>query len=260
MELGPIFQQNFNTISPDYKAFACQKHECRKCSLYEHYNQVTQSEGNAANPTFVFIGEAPGKDEIEQVRPFIGKAGQCLRLELRKHRTTFNKSTTLLTNLLPCRPPNNKFPQKGLGPWRVEESEEYDAKKLVKQCMSRWLIPELRMLRPKVIVTIGSQPLEFLRQEKGITTHHGTWLFLDDYRAWSYALYHPSYVLRCANDPAKQHVVQEFVDDIDVLAKTWQELVLNDPRLEMDELTWKKHRALEWRIKNHLVTPKPLSA
>ena len=134
MLLKQIVTNNFYCISDEYKSFIDLKHECHKCRLREDYgHNPIQSEGCANNPTFMFIGESPGQDELEQNRPFVGKAGQKLRGEIRKYPYTFTRENTIITNVIACRPMNNKFPSGS-------------DKELADTCFSTWLKKEIKIL------------------------------------------------------------------------------------------------------------------
>lgn len=201
-----VISANFPEVSKSYERFALEKDKCRSCALYSIYGQVTQAEGCTHSPTFMFIGEAPGADEVEKNRPFIGAAGQRLRQELRKFPSVFNKKTTLISNVVACRPENNKFP-------------DHD---VANACFGLWLEQEIRLVRPKIIVALGNQPLRYIRNETGITTKRGTWKHLGKYGAWSFATYHPSYVIR--QERAKdEQVIANFEADIAELAISWQD-------------------------------------
>lgn len=263
MEIYAVLERNFTNISAEYKKFAKEKDKCRLCSVYQHYKQVGQSEGNAKNPTFLFVGEALGKDETEQVRPFVGRAGQRLREELRKFSSVFNRKTTLISNVLACRPENNSFPKDNVGyhwivPSGSEVSRHCKARELVNFCATNWLRKEIDIVRPKVIVTLGSQSLDYVRGDRGITANRGTWKFLPAFQAWSLATYHPSYVLRCANDPSKDHVPHQFSEDIQKIAKSWRDIVDEDPRMQMDREEWKQNRLLENAISRGIVMAEPI--
>ncbi len=256
MKIENILQRNFTRISDKYRKFALAKDKCRQCSIYNEYKQVGQSEGNALDPTFFFYGEALGKDEVEQVRPFIGLAGQRFRAELRKHKHVFTKKNTIISNLLSCRPKNNKFPRPSDGheyfmPANLLKSKDpyapyvvSNALSVVKNCMSHWVGKEIKLLRPKIIIALGATALDYMMDEGGITANRGKWVFLNQWRAWGFATFHPSYVLRCErrND---SHVVQQFEDDIKKLANSWHFVVTNDKRLKLSDDEWKKQAALD---------------
>jgi DNA polymerase len=260
MELEAVLVRNFTCISDQYKKFATKKDACRKCSIHKHYKQVGQSEGNAVDPTFMFVGEALGKDETEQVRPFIGRAGQRLRQELRKH-AAFTRRNSIISNVLVCRPLNNVFPRDSAGPYEIykqEGTKQVQARDVVHWCSKNWLRREIALLRPKVLVTLGGQALDFIRGERGITANRGTWKFLSALQVWSMATYHPSYVMRCENDKAKEHIPYQFAEDMGKIAKTWRSVVDEDPRMKMSPEEWKREHALDQAVTRGVVMPEAL--
>lgn len=230
MDIEKILDRNFTRITDEYRAFALKKDKCQKCSIYKHYQQVGQSEGNAKDPTFMFIGEALGSDEVEEVRPFIGAAGRVLRTEIRKYPKAFKKSNTIISNVLACRPLNNKFPA---GDYSPE----------VKTCTTNWLFQEIKMLRPKIVITLGNPALKYVRGDWGITANRGKWRFLPQFRVWSFATYHPSYVMR-SEGTDKQFVVEQFQNDIKAVAKMWH-TITGDYRLAMNDEEWKRKAAMD---------------
>lgn len=220
---------NFSHISEEYNQFNKNKLKCTKCSVYNHYKTVVPSEGNAKNPTFVFVGQSPGQDEVINGRPFIGKAGQKLRTEIKKHNI-FNKNNTLITNLMPCRPKNNKFPKDSYAKEELNNNYEVyyndrarivDSKTVIKHCYNRWLHEELLILKPKVVIVLGSDALEYVVEQKRISHFRGKWIPNTIYNCFIFATYHPSYVLRCQNDPSKQNIVTDFEKDIETIAKEY---------------------------------------
>ncbi len=226
---------NFPSISELYLKYVHEKDQCRKCELYNCYNQVVQSEGCTTSPIFMIIGESPGQEESEQNRPFIGRAGQRLRKELKKYRETFNKSTTIISNVLGCRPQNNKFPDSA-------------HTTIVETCVNSWLYHEINLLKPKIIITLGSHALWYVMGDKGVTEYRGNWKFLNRFRAWSMATFHPSYIIRQSYNPGHMHIEQQFENDIKSVVEQWKQLVLNDSRMSMTEDEWKKHKAIEIAI------------
>jgi uracil-DNA glycosylase len=244
MEITEIINRNFTDITDKYRQFAMEKDACRKCSIYDEYKQVGQSEGNANNPTFMFIGEALGKDEVEQVRPFIGKAGQRLREEIRKHKNVFTKNNTLISNILSCRPKNNKFPRENTGHDYLVNKKVSNADFVVDFCANSWVRREINICKPKIVIVLGAVALEYITGAKGITDNRGKWTFLDNYRVWSIATFHPSYIMRCErmND---DHIVEQFEQDIAKIADTWHAVVSNDKRMVMSDEEWERGRCLD---------------
>lgn len=203
LPLLEVLDRNFSKRTPLYEQFAKEKDQCKACSVCSVYKQgPVQSEGCADLPSIMIVGEAPGNNESEEGRPFIGQAGEVIRTELRKYSRIFNPKTTLITNVLLCRPINNKFPT-------TDEP---------KTCTSLWLDREIRLLTPKCILCLGNTPLKFLREQTGITKHRGTWKYLSQYDIWSFATYHPSYVMRCERSKNLEEV-QKFKKDIEDFAR-----------------------------------------
>lgn len=242
--------QNFTKIDADYLEFAKAKSKCRLCEIYDCYKQNAQSEGCAVSPTFMFIGEAFGKDELEQVRPFCGRAGQRLRAEVRKHSNVFNKENTIMTNVLSCRPKDNTFPavnnKSYYTHWHdnTRNGSNRSTADIAKFCQEKWLSKEIELLKPKVIVTLGAVPLRYVCGKSSISESRGEWMFLSKVQAWALPTYHPSYVLRCANDPQKSYVVNLFEQDIKKVATTWATVVSNDYRMKMKPDDYRRMKAL----------------
>ena len=122
-----------------------------------------------------------GKDEVDIGMPFIGKAGKLLRSTIKEFG--FNDNNCLITNTIPCRPLENKFPED---------------KSLVINCKNMWLKEEIKLLNPDFIVLIGAKPLKFLLDIDGITKERGKIHIkkLNNKIVKLMAIFHPSYVLR----------------------------------------------------------------
>lgn len=221
MNIEEVIKRNFRSISDEYKQFCVEKDQCRECDLYNCYKQVVQSEGNGKDPTFMIICESPGKVEVEQQRPLIGPAGQELRKTLRKYN--FNRGNTILTNVVPCRPKNNKLPNK------LESI--YD-------CLDNNLYEEIKILKPKIIITCGAPAIKAIRHLKcRLSSNRGIWFFIERFKAWSLATWHPSYTLRCKNDPAKSHVPLQFEEDFKKVNSEWFHL-MNGKEMKMKDKTY----------------------
>ncbi len=108
---------------------------CRKCILYKTRKNPVPGEGNR-NADLVFIGEAPGAREDETGRPFVGAAGKLLTELIES--IGLSREEVYITNIVKCRPPRNRDP-------REEE---------VSACLP-YLIKQIRLIRPKIIVALG---------------------------------------------------------------------------------------------------------
>ena len=108
---------------------------CRSCDLHKTRTKCVPGEGDHSQG-IMFIGEAPGKEEDKQGKPFVGAAGKYLTEVLA--RNGIKRESVYITNVLKCRPPNNRDP-------KPEE---------IRAC-SRWLKLQLDLIKPCIIVTLG---------------------------------------------------------------------------------------------------------
>jgi len=102
----------------------------------------------------VLIGEAPGKNEDEQGLPFIGAAGKFLNEML--DSVGLNRSDVYITNIVKYRPPNNRDPL----------PEE-------KSAFWPYLLRQIDVIKPKVVVTLGRHSMEYFLPGQKIGEIHG---------------------------------------------------------------------------------------
>ncbi|AGK60999.1 uracil-DNA glycosylase, family 4 [Archaeoglobus sulfaticallidus PM70-1] len=110
--------------------------KCRKCKLWLTKQNYVPGEGNC-KALIVFVGEAPGREEDIHGRPFVGNAGKLLT-EMISRKLNLSRKDVFITNILKCRPPNNRDP--------LEEE--------IKACKP-YLIRQLKSIRPKAVVCLG---------------------------------------------------------------------------------------------------------
>jgi uracil-DNA glycosylase len=159
-----------------------QNRACTACKLRPGCTQVVVADGNPAARVLI-VGEGPGGDEDRIGRPFVGRGGQLLDRIL--EAVKLDREQVYVTNIVKCRPPANRNP----------EADETDT------CTSLWLEPQLRLLRPELILTLGNTPTQYLLATRlGITKLRGVW---HPYRQpeglWQALLmpmFHPAYLLR----------------------------------------------------------------
>jgi uracil-DNA glycosylase family 4 len=120
--------------------------KCTRCPLYETATQGVPGEGNP-KAQLVCVGEAPGAKEDETGRPFVGQAGQLLTKILAAIDLT--REQVFICNVLKHRPPGNRNP-------RPEEVE----------ACSPYLIRQLELIKPKVIVAFGTFAAQTLLNSK----------------------------------------------------------------------------------------------
>ena len=114
----------------------------------------------------VFIGEAPGKSEDEKGAPFVGAAGKFLDEML--GAINLKREDIYITNIVKYRPPNNRDPL----------SEE-------KSACRAWLLEELKIISPKLIVFLGRHAMNNFFPDLQISKAHGKLLIKKFTRAGS---------------------------------------------------------------------------
>ena len=163
-----------------------------ECELKKTATQAVFGNGNA-NTSVVFIGEAPGKNEDVQGMPFVGAAGKFLEEMLAS--IGMKREDIYITNIVKYRPPNNRDP---------EPSE--------KEACNEWLINELKIIDPKLIVFLGRHSMTRFFPEEKISEIHGKLLIknipeLDKKQAFL-PLYHPAAALY--NGGMRETLIKDF--------------------------------------------------
>ena len=148
-------------------------------------NIIVFGEG-AANPALMMIGEAPGGDEEKQGRPFVGKAGKNLSAFLEV--VGLKREEIYISNVVKLRP-TKESPKTGKAVNRPPSAEEI-------AFFLPYLLEEIKVISPKVVVTLGNVPLKAVTGEKKavIGDYHGKPTPLADGRTL-FALYHPAAVI-----------------------------------------------------------------
>jgi len=160
---------------------------CRNCILGSSRKKPVFGEG-PSNSVVLTIGEAPGREENETGRPFVGRAGKLLRKMLLVIGLDPEKNV-FIANILKCRPPNNRPP----------EQREID------ECIN-FLKKQIEIISPEIILLLGrtavkglfpehtKTPLDILRKESknGLMMYNGIRVLVT---------YHPSALLR---DPSRR--------------------------------------------------------
>lgn len=167
--------------------------KCRQCNLAETRQHVVPGEGNIKTD-IMFVGEAPGRDEDIQGRPFVGRAGQLLTKIINAMK--FQRTEVYITNIVKCRPPNNRNPQK-------EEME----------CCKDFLLKQIELIHPKVIVTLGKVAASFFIQTNlGMTALRGD--FYDFKGNKVMPTFHPSYLIRNEGNKILRKMVWEDMQKV----------------------------------------------
>ena len=153
------------------------KEECQ-CELKKTATQAVPGDGSP-DAEIVFIGEAPGKNEDAQGHPFVRAAGKFLAEML--EAINLKREDIYITNIVKYRPPNNRDPL----------PEE-------KTACREWLLEELKIISPKLIVFLGRHAMNNFFPAEQISKAHGKLLikaFAGMPTKYFYALYHPAAAL-----------------------------------------------------------------
>jgi uracil-DNA glycosylase family 4 len=126
---------------------------CPLCKLAMTRKNAVPGEGQLS-AKIMFIGEAPGRSEDEAGRPFVGAAGRILNDLLKK--VGIERSQVFITNIVKCRPPNN----------RVPKEDELNA------CRP-YLDRQIALIKPEVICILGRTAYSSLLGGSSITANRG---------------------------------------------------------------------------------------
>ncbi len=151
---------------------------CKRCGLWEGRTKTVFGGGDPA-ARIVFIGEAPGRDEDMQGVPFVGRAGKLLTKILAS--VGFTREEVYITNILKCRPPNNRDPSE-------DESRSCEA----------YLRRQLELIAPDLIVALGRvAAVNLLKSKSSLSVLRQGIHYYNDIRVL--VMYHPAALLRNPN-------------------------------------------------------------
>ncbi len=169
---------------------------CVNCNLSKSRTNAVPGIGNEKSDV-IFVGEAPGRNEDLQGKPFVGTAGQILSEAL--EFAGFTRDDVYITNVVKCRPPNNRQPI----------AEERDA-------CRQYLSEELKIIKPKIICILGNTAYSSLLDGNSITKNRGKLVKNND--QLYFVTVHPAAIIY---NPALRQVLK---DDFVLLAQTLDKL------------------------------------
>jgi DNA polymerase len=165
---------------------ADQARGCLACDLANRRNNVVFGEGNPHSP-LVLVGEGPGDNEDKLGRPFVGRAGKLLDQGLKD--AGLDRTMVYITNTVKCRAADWSTGKPVNRPPTPEEA----------QACRQWLIPQLGIMKPKVILCIGAPSAKnLIKKNFRITQERGTY-FPCEFAKTAIATLHPAYILRAQN-------------------------------------------------------------
>ncbi len=149
--------------------------DCVRCPLGHTRTKFVFGVGNP-KADILFVGEAPGRDEDLQGEPFVGRAGQLLDKILAASK--FSRAEVYIANILKCRPPENRDPQ-------PEEMET----------CSPYLLEQIRLINPKIIVCLGRiAAMQLLKTKLALGKLRGSFHEFNGIKVM--VTYHPAALLR----------------------------------------------------------------
>ena len=110
--------------------------KCTKCDLCKTRTNSVPGKGNFQS-NVIFVGEAPGKNEDKNGEPFIGIAGKKLTIALEE--AGISRDEIYITNIVKCRPPNNRVPSN-----------------IERNTCQEYLKEEISIIKPKIICILGN--------------------------------------------------------------------------------------------------------
>lgn len=167
--------------------------------LREQASQLVMGGGNP-DADIVFIGEAPGKNEDLQGKPFVGAAGKFLDVML--DTAGMDRSDVYITNIVKYRPPNNRDPL----------PEE-------KAAFLPYLVRQLEIINPKVVITLGRHSMEYFLPGQKIGEVHGQpkSVTFGDHNIVVMPLFHPAAALY--NGSLRQTLIDDFLKVPEVIKR-----------------------------------------
>lgn len=169
------------------ESLAAQIRVCTKCRLHQSRTFAVPGDGKFAAKVMI-IGEGPGREEDASGHPFVGAAGRFLDHVL--EGTGLERSDFFITNIVKCRPPENRTPKK-------DEIET---------CTENYLFRQIELIDPKLIVLLGSVAAKRMLGLKTINEARGKAI---EHEGRKYLVgYHPA--VRFYREDLGQKVKEDF--------------------------------------------------
>lgn len=175
-------QDALPTVALDWSELRARVAACKRCPLHEGRTQTVFGVGNP-DADWMVIGEAPGAEEDRRGEPFVGRAGKLLNEMLRAIGES--RDSVFITNILKCRPPNNRDP-------KAEEAAACRA----------YLERQVELVNPKIILAVGRiAAQQLLGSDAPVGRLRGRLHQFGDRPM--VVTYHPAYLLRSPSQKRK---------------------------------------------------------
>lgn len=169
---------------------------CKSCELCKNRTNAVPGDGDS-KASIMFIGEAPGRNEDEKGKPFVGMAGKILEETLTKVGLT--RSSVYITNVVKCRPPGNRVP--------TEEE---------RRTCRNYLEREISLVCPKIICILGRTAYQSLLGGSSILGNRGKFIQKDN-RLY-FLTVHPAAIIY------NNKLRKVLEGDLETLVKEWRRL------------------------------------
>lgn len=177
---------------------------CRKCEiggqLIDNHLSNVFSNMNV-NAKVMVVGQNPGYDEVIQGTPFVGISGQFF-MEKLQEVVGFTRDDIYISNIVRCFTPKNRKP----------------ISREISSCQD-FLDKEIRILKPLLIIGLGTFALKRLTGMPSITQHHGIPILSLRYKVIVVSTFHPS-----PYNMNKQDLKDEFLHDLATIKDVWEKI------------------------------------
>ena len=195
---------------------------CNLCPLHSSCKSICIAGTGPKNARVMFVGEAPGADEDNQNKPFVGQVGR--KFDEMLLAAGLNRKDVFVTNIVSCRPPNNRVPT------NVE----------ITTCIP-YLDEEIAEIKPEIIVPMGNTATQYFLGMKGITKLAGREYTSEKYNCKIIPLLHPANILRV---PGHFQVNVGYMRKIKLILDG----AIKQPTKYVVALTWDKVKTLFKRL------------
>jgi DNA polymerase len=199
------------SIAPALKTIATLRtaaRDCKGCDLWKTGTQTVFGEG-PSKAQIMFVGEQPRDQEDRLGHPFVGPAGKLLDRALEEAGVDHSK--VYLTNVVK----HFKWVAAVRGKKRIHKKPRYSE---INACRP-WLEAELRVVKPHILVCLGSTAAQALLGRNFSDTRQRGQLIPSPLAPFMMATVHPSSILRAPDENARHQQMQAFINDLKIVAE-----------------------------------------
>ena len=198
-------------IAPALKTIAALRtaaRDCKGCDLWKTGTQTVFGEGTS-KAQIMLVGEQPGDQEDRLGHPFVGPAGKLLDRALEE--AGIDHSKVYLTNVVK----HFRWVAAARGKKRIHKKPRYSE---ISACHP-WLDAELRVVKPQILVCLGSTAAQALLGRTFSVTRQRGQLIPSPLAPFVMATVHPSSILRAPDENARHQQMQAFINDLKIVAE-----------------------------------------